>query len=139
MNPPRRLTSSEAIDFASAWTADSKSVLFQSNRNGTWGIFKQGINQETSEPVFLGPQDASYPRLSADGAWILYVESPRTQANPAPPQRLMRISVSGGVPELVLETPRWDGFACARAPASLASLSNRARIENIERSRHSTL
>ena len=134
MNPPRRLTSSEAIDFASAWTADSKSVLFQSNRNGTWGIFKQGINQETSEPVFVGPQDASIPRLSADGAWILFLlVSPRTQANPAP-DRLMRIPVSGGVPELVLETPRWDGFSCARAPASLCVI-----IEPSQDRKHRTI
>ena len=119
MKPPRRLTNDEASDVPTAWTADSKAVLFDSNRNVTLGIFKQGISQETSEPVVTGPEDVSYPRLSADGAWILYVEHPRTQANPAPPDRLMRIPASGGVTQFVLETQHMDAFSCAHAPASL--------------------
>jgi len=119
MNPPRRLTNDESYDYPSAWTPDSKAVLFVSNRNGTSGIFKQGISQETSEPVVTGSQDAYTPRLSADGAWILFLERPRTQANPAPPLRLMRISASGGAPQFVLETHNLRDFRCARAPASL--------------------
>jgi len=119
MNPPRRLTNGEAYDEPTAWTPDSKAVLFDSDRNGTQGIFKQEINQETSEPVVAGPQDVSGQRLSADGAWILFVESPRTPANPAPPSRLMRIPASGGVPQFVLEMRNLDSFGCARAPANL--------------------
>jgi hypothetical protein len=68
MKPPRRLTHDEAFDLPTAWTPDSKAVLFDSNRNGTFGIFKQGIGQETSEPVVTGPQVASGSRRSADGA-----------------------------------------------------------------------
>jgi hypothetical protein len=59
----------------------SKAVLFESNRNGTRGIFKQGISQDTAESVVTGPQDVSAPRLSADGAWIFYREIPKTQAS----------------------------------------------------------
>jgi Tol biopolymer transport system component len=119
MSPPRRLTSDEAYEVPAAWTADSKAVLLLSDRNGTMGIFKQGINQNVSEPVTTGSQDISSLRLSADGTWILFVESPRTPSNPAPPYRLMRILASGGVPEFVLEARSWDDFACASAPASL--------------------
>jgi len=119
MKPPRRLTNGEAFDYATAWTADSKAVLFISNRNGIGGIFKQGISQEVSEPVGTGDQDVLLARLSADGAWIIYAEIPRTPANPVPPDRLMRIPVSGGVPQAVLETRSFDGFSCASAPASL--------------------
>src|SRR5271167_2539165 len=90
MNPPRRLTNDETYDYPSAWTADSKAVLFSSNRNGTRGIFKQGISQDTAEPLVTGPQDVVLPRLSADGAWILYAEIPKTPAGPSTPLRLMR-------------------------------------------------
>jgi serine/threonine protein kinase len=117
MNPPRRLTNDEAVDYPMAWTADSKAVLFVSDRNGTLGIFKQGISQETSEPVVTGPQGVFILRLSADGAWILFDET--TPSTPAPPQRLMRIPASGGVPQFVLETRNSLDFGCARAPASL--------------------
>jgi eukaryotic-like serine/threonine-protein kinase len=121
MNPPRRLTNDEAYDQPTAWTPDSKAVLFRSNRNGTWGIFKQGINEETAEPVLTGPQDVIFPQLSPDGAWILYLEVPKATVGASTPLRVMRIPVSGGVPQFVLETPRhhWFGFECSRAPASL--------------------
>jgi Tol biopolymer transport system component/DNA-binding winged helix-turn-helix (wHTH) protein len=119
MNPPRRLTNDETFDQPSAWTPDSKAVLFVSNRNGTWGIYKQRLGQETAEAVVTGPQDMLYPRLSADGASILFLERPITPAKPAPTLRLMRIPASGGVPQFVLETRNFLEFRCARAPASL--------------------
>jgi Tol biopolymer transport system component/DNA-binding winged helix-turn-helix (wHTH) protein len=119
MKPPRRLTNDEAFDVPNAWTPDSKAVLFHSDRNGTWGIYKQGISQETAEAVVTGQQDASDQRLSADGAWILLVESPGATASPAPPERMMRIPVGGGVPQFVMEMQNWIDFSCARSPASL--------------------
>lgn len=118
MAPPRRLTNDEADDWPLAWTTDSKGVLFVSNRNGTSGLFKQGVSQETSEPLLTGPQDLSFPRLSPDGAWILKPETRKTADGPSAPTRLMRIPVGGGVPQLVLEMRRWTTFDCARAPAS---------------------
>jgi len=126
MNPPRRLTNDEAFDYPTAWMPDSKAVLFVSNRNGTRGIFKQGISQETAEPVVTGPQDVHLPRFSPESAWILYLERPRTQANPAPPERVMRIPASGGVPQFVLETQNFLEFCCARAPASLCVIAERS-------------
>jgi eukaryotic-like serine/threonine-protein kinase len=122
MATPRRLTNKEAIDQPTAWTPDSKAVLFQSDRNGTWGIFKQVITQDTAEPVVTGPQNAYLPRLSPDGAWILYLEAPKTWG-PSTPMRLMRIPVGGGAPQPVLETRNFPDFRCARAPASFCVVS----------------
>jgi len=117
MNPPRRLTNDEAFDQPTAWTPDSKAVLFQSNRNGTFGIFKQGISDDTAVPLVTGPQGVDLSRLSADGAWILYLEHPKTAVGPSTPDRLMRMPVSGGVPQFVFETRNWAGFECASPPA----------------------
>ena len=50
MKAPQRLTNDDAFDLPTAWTPDGQAVLFDSNRNGTWSIFKRGINQETAEP-----------------------------------------------------------------------------------------
>jgi eukaryotic-like serine/threonine-protein kinase len=132
INPPRQLTNDEANDRPTAWTADSKAVLFTSDRNGADGIFKQGINQNTAEPVVTGPQSAAFPRLSPDGAWMLYWEFPKTVGptaeSPRPfgwtsaPLRLMRIPVSGGVPQFVLESRNALSFGCAAAPAILCVL-----------------
>jgi serine/threonine protein kinase/Tol biopolymer transport system component len=127
--PPRRLTNDEASDYPAAWTPDSKAVLFMSNRNGTWGIFKQGINQDTTEPVVTGLQSAVAPRFSADYAWMLYLESPITAVDFAPSLRLMRIPVGGSMAELVMETRRVKNFGCARAPASLCVVSEDSQDE----------
>jgi DNA-binding winged helix-turn-helix (wHTH) protein/Tol biopolymer transport system component len=120
---PKRLTKDEGDDNLSAWTADSKTILFSSNINGALGIFKQGIAQDTAEAVVTAPQGAFYPRLSSDGAWILYVEIPAPTANGPSQQRLMRVPVGGGVPQLVLDTPEglFD-FQCASAPAHVCGI-----------------
>ena len=120
LKPPQRLTRDESSDQPMGWTPDSKSVLFASNRNGS-GIFRQGIGQDTAEPVFTAGPNAGPPilfHLSPDGAWILFVESPTTPANPEAPSRLMRIPVSGGGPQFLLNSPNLSDFDCARPPAS---------------------
>jgi serine/threonine protein kinase/Tol biopolymer transport system component len=122
LSPPTRLTNDEAFDCANAWTADSKAVLFWSNRGGGWGIFKQGIGQDIAEPVVTGPQHkAAWPSLSSDGAWILYWEYPKV-VHPSTPVPLMRIPVGGGVPQLVLEMRNSHSCACSRGPASVCVL-----------------
>jgi Tol biopolymer transport system component/predicted Ser/Thr protein kinase len=128
MNPPRRLTNDEAYDLPTAWTPDNKAVLFQSNRNGTWGIFKQGLSQDTAELVVTAPQGVFCARPSADGAWIVYVEN-KTAAGPSTPLRLMRIPVGGGLTQFVLELRNWVNFGCARAPASLCVLLEASQDE----------
>jgi Tol biopolymer transport system component len=117
MNPPRRLTNDEAYDAPAAWTPDSKAVLFVSIRNGTAGIFRQEIGQDSAEPVVAGP-DAVLPRLSPDGTWMLYRERPRT-ASRSSSERLMRVPVGGGAPQFVMDVHDVYDFRCARAPASL--------------------
>jgi Tol biopolymer transport system component len=118
MSVPRRLTNDEANDYPSAWTADSKAVLFYSERNGIGGIFKQRINQDTAEPVSTPTQEVGGPVSSPDGAWILYLENPKQRS---PHSHLMRVPMNGGVPQLVMETrnePRYECVPPRRACAS---------------------
>jgi serine/threonine protein kinase len=121
MKAPRRLTNDEANDVPFAWTPDSKAVLFESDRNGTWGIFQQQINANEAQAVITGQQDAYDPRTSADGEWMLYQEQPKG-AGPSTPVRLMRVPIAGGPPQFVLEMGDAD-FDCSRAPAGLCILA----------------
>ncbi|HXJ93647.1 MAG TPA: protein kinase [Terriglobia bacterium] len=123
MHTPRRLTHDETLDEPTAWTVDSQAVLFSSYSNGGISIFKQGVAQgSTPVQVPTGTPDATAVRLSPDGAWMLYVEKP-TDLSPSTTQRLMRVSLSGGVPQFVLElTKDWQNFSCPRAPSSLCVL-----------------
>jgi serine/threonine protein kinase len=122
MNPPRRLTNDEASDSPNAWTPDSKAVLFDSDRNGTSGIFKQQINADEAQAMITGQQNAYGPRISADGEWILYREIPRG-ASPSAPVRLMRVPIAGGAPQFVLEMRNSEDYGCARASAGLCVLA----------------
>jgi serine/threonine protein kinase len=124
MKPPHRLTNSEATEWPTAWTADSKAVLLASNRNGTYGIYKFGISQGTSAPIITGLQDLPFMRFSSDGAWILFMEFPATSARPGPPQRMVRIPASGGAPRFVLETADLVDFRCAPGPSSRCIVSD---------------
>jgi serine/threonine protein kinase len=121
MREPRRLTNDEANDVPYAWTPDSKAVLFDSDRNGTWGIFKQEINANEAQAVITGQQDANHACISPDGKWVIYAETP-TGAGPYP-MRLMRVPIAGGAPEFVLESRNDADFDCTRSPAGLCILA----------------
>jgi serine/threonine protein kinase len=129
LNPPRRLTNDEAFDQITAWMPDSKAVLFNSDRNGTWGIFKQRISEDDAELVTTGGKEARFPRVSADGAWIIYVVIPVSRDI-----ALMRVPISGGVPQLVLQTTKGMNHDCARAPAGLCVV-----LEESQNGKHATV
>ncbi len=118
--PPRRLTLDERNDGPTAWTPDSKAVLFYSDRSGKYDIYKQALDQDSAEPFMATPQVINVVRLSPDGEWIVY-DSPakpedlRTSA----PWQLRRVPVSGGPSQLVLTAHGVTGHRCARAPATL--------------------
>ena len=109
------MTGDDTSGYPTDWTADSKVVLVDFNHNGQWIIYKQPISQEAAERVDTGPASAFCPRLSPDGAWILYIELPRSVG--APPV-VKRISVNGGVSQFVLQAGDWINMVCGRVPGS---------------------
>jgi Tol biopolymer transport system component/DNA-binding winged helix-turn-helix (wHTH) protein len=137
LSTPQLLTSDEWYDFPTAWTADSKSVLFFSDRDGVSHIFKQAIDQ-TQPQLLVGGSDAvALPRLNPDGSMVLYVnnkndplrlrepQGPHTDT-PVGTQRIMHVPVHGGPPQFVLEGRGINNLQCARSPASLCVYSELA-------------
>ena len=98
---------------------DSKGVVFTSTRNGTFGIYKQGLDETTAQAIVTRPDPVGIPVMSPDGTWILY-----WAPNPHRPDggRVMRVPTSGGAPQLVLEG-RDLAIACTRYPATMCVLS----------------
>lgn len=120
----RQLTHSEGNELPVAWTADSETVLFVSNRAGPWGIFKQSLRDENPESIVSATLiDGFYPSVSLSGDWVLFVEAqnvgPSSQS-----QRLMRVPLAGGHPEVVL-AGHLEGQGCARSPAKLCVFAER--------------
>jgi Tol biopolymer transport system component len=86
----------------SSWTLDSRAVLFYSNRDGPYHIFRQSIDAAQPERLVSGEDDLYLPRLSPDGASVLYVIRAKPGAS-SDKSRLMRVPVIGGPSEFVLE------------------------------------
>ena len=117
MKASRRLTLDERNDFAGPWMPDSKTEIFSSDRNGSWDIFKQAIDQPSAEPLITGPDDESVKGVTTDGLWLLYTV--QKQGDPSAPIRFMRVPISGGSPEFLLDlgVNLYD-IACAKHPPS---------------------
>ncbi len=116
---PRRLTLDDHVNLADTWTADSKAVLFVSNRNDTWKLFKQNIDEITPEPLTEGRSIAT-PRLSPDGSQALYLSYPDDASLPA---SLMSRPLAGGTPRTILQEKGISNHQCARAPSTLCLFS----------------
>jgi Tol biopolymer transport system component len=114
---PRRLTLDANGNLATTWLSDSKTILFVSNRNGTWTLFKQAIDETTADVLVEG-RSLFLPRLSADGSQVFY-GSHTGQADPAAPVSLMRVPVAGGPPQLVIQDVGLKIYQCARLPSTL--------------------
>lgn len=112
---PRRLVLDENANIVSAWTADGRAVLFASNRNGTWKLFRQQIDQVTPQVLVEG-RDIFMPRLNPDGQEILYLAGYHPD-DPSRPVSVMRVPLGGGSPQLVLQKRSLFNVQCARGPS----------------------
>jgi serine/threonine protein kinase/Tol biopolymer transport system component len=123
---PRRLTVDERNHWPTAWTPDSKAILFISDRGGNWDIYEQSLDQVTGELLVGTPQAKDIPRLSSDGAWIVYESFAKLQdEGTSAPSQLRRVPVSGGPSQLVLTSHSLVDHRCARAPATLCLVGER--------------
>jgi Tol biopolymer transport system component len=113
-------------DWPSAWTPDSKEVLFVSNRDGPNHIFRQSIDATHVDLLVGGKDNLGHPQLTPDGLSALYLVFP-SSGKETDNSRLKRVPLAGGPSELVLEEPGIGSYKCARLPSSLCIYS---RIDN---------
>jgi Tol biopolymer transport system component/DNA-binding winged helix-turn-helix (wHTH) protein len=122
LSKPQRLTLDERQDYPYSWTPDSKVVLFMSNRDGAFHIFKQGIDQTQPELLVGGNDDLYMPRLSPDGSLMLYLVTTKI-GEPSVNNRMMRVPLAGGPSQFVLEGRGILNHECARLPSTLCVYS----------------
>ncbi len=124
LNNTRRLTFDEHSEWPERWTPDSRAVVFWSDRDGRWDIFKQTLDKDAAAELLpLGPEPKWYSSFSPDGHWILYLALPEARfPGGSVPVRIMRVPVSGGPPQLVLTALGTTDIRCTRAPANLCVL-----------------
>lgn len=140
-----RLTHDEWQSRPYEWTPDGRSVLFVSDREGTFHIFRQQVGAAAPELVAGAQGSPNILRLNPERTEILYsVESDRKTADAAPGEtssqnpsvparratntppegefrstgvRLMRIPLDGGISRLLVEDSGINNFQCARLPS----------------------
>jgi Tol biopolymer transport system component len=107
LTTPKRLTLDERDDAAYAWTPDSARIIFASDRNGTYDLFKQRLDSDFAEPFVVAPGAQVLARVTSDGQWVLY-----TDEQPEKPARIMRVPLVGGRPEPLVTYPSGAGGFC---------------------------
>jgi Tol biopolymer transport system component len=118
---PHRLTMDEYLNMPTAWTADSRDVIFASNRAGSGSIYRQGLDGSTPRVVTSSPGlDTSWERLSPDGSWVVFAGRTRNSA-PGTSYRLNRVAVNGGAPQPLFEVPGLSGIYCTNRAANLCT------------------
>ncbi len=75
---PHRVLLDDWSSAVTGWTKDSKAILFHSQRNGKWAIFKQDLDGKTPETLISGSENYFRPRVSADGT-LLYTATASTK------------------------------------------------------------
>lgn len=69
-SPIRQLTSSTATNVRPAWSADGKSIAFQSNRDGPYHIYVMNTDGSNIRQLTSGDNDDRHPAWSPDGKTI---------------------------------------------------------------------
>jgi len=119
---PRRITFGIGReDLPRAWARDSSRLLFDTNRYGKWEIFTEAPDGSSEEPLLRTADDVFSPRVSPDGASVLFIGRPRGWQE-SQPAKIMRIPMSGGLPQDVLTESGFSTWGLRSECAATAGL-----------------
>jgi Tol biopolymer transport system component len=125
---PRRFTFDDRNDRPTGWSNDGKAVLFASDRNGSWDIYRQALDSDTPEPLATGPDRQVIPRMTPDGRGILFVSWPAESEFQRTPARMMLMPSAGVVPHQVAMIPDYAHHRCGAAGCLVEQFSDKSRI-----------
>lgn len=112
----QRLTLDRGRSFPHAWTPDSLQVLFDSERNTSWDVFRQRVDSAEPEAVVAEARRAEVlPQLAPGGRSVLYATGSGNSTSKI--DRLMRVPLTGGLPVEVPLNGSLGEFRCSSGPA----------------------
>jgi Tol biopolymer transport system component len=120
----QRLTFDGRDDFPAAWLSDNQTLLFDSDRNGNWDIFRKRLDADTVDMLVFSPANERDAQLTPGGSSILYWWFDGQGAAEGA-VRLMEKSITGGSPRVVLSTDSRRTVKCASVSGKTCLLSVR--------------
>jgi Tol biopolymer transport system component len=122
LTPPRHFPWTDSSDGIGDWTADSKAVVFVSNRTGHFAVYKQSLTEDAAES--LVPEGyGRNPRVSPDGRSVLYLGRGKHGWPTREEEPVMRVPIDRGPSETLFIAKPWSQIACARQPSNLCVLA----------------
>ncbi len=116
---PRHFPVSESSEGVVDWTPDSKAIFFESFRSGSAAIYRQSLDQDVAEPIVPEGYGRD-PRVTPDGKSIVYLGIGKNGPWPARgPEPVMRVSISGGIPERLFTARSYSLLTCAKSSSDL--------------------
>ena len=122
LDEPQRLTLDDQQDIPYDWSTDNTSIIFISDRTGSFNIYKQRIDQTVPDSLVEDNQRYQVVRLSPDGTQVFYLTYPLA-GDPDSAVRLMDVPLAGGPPREILRASWISNHQCARVPATLCLYS----------------
>jgi len=115
----RRLTHDLQSDYPHAWTPDSNSVIFESDRAGRFEIYSQPVDGNVATLVASLPRDSVLPQVAPGGKWVLFAsEKPGADGLSGPNAfAIYRVPLTGGPAELLYRGGTQSEFRCPLARA----------------------
>lgn len=119
----RRLTLDDRDDRPSGWLPDGKTMLFESNRNGSLDVFRQSVQEQAAE-LFVGGAEDQFGAQSAANDRILYWSGSKESGR----LRLMGVPLAGGSSTLLFESEHDSQFHCpaVKAPVQRCAFASLA-------------
>jgi DNA-binding winged helix-turn-helix (wHTH) protein/Tol biopolymer transport system component len=109
----QRLTYDTRTDYPHTWLHDNQTVIFESNRSGTFRLYKQRMGERTPQEFGTGTEHSVLPQVTPDDQWILYAVNPNVV--PSSHDKLFRVPVNGVGPAEVPIGGPLDEFQCPSA------------------------
>jgi len=120
---PQRVLPDDWSSAVMGWTQDSRAILFHSQRNGKWAVFKLDIDGKTPETLISGSENYFRPRVNAGGTLLFTATASTRVWDPGDPTiRLMSTPYQGG-PRSTLMMGRYE-YKCSFASSSSCVVSS---------------
>jgi len=84
------------------WTKDGNGIYFIANPGNQEGFYKQDLNTGETQLIVALPSGFLRVEITSDQKWLLYTQESEKGGSSTKP-RLMRMPLSGGMPEVILE------------------------------------